>query len=84
MPIVERCTNDLNNFVKEVVERGFYPQKGYMVDINFILTHGSRELAEEAIKRYYDSLEESIKKNLKITMKVWCVVIKQLVHMVII
>ena len=21
MPIVERCTNDLNNFVKEVVER---------------------------------------------------------------
>ena len=62
MPIVERCTNDLNNFVKEVVERGFYPQKGYMVDINFILTHGSRELAEEAIKRYYDSLEESIKR----------------------
>lgn len=65
MPIVERCTNDLNNFVKEVVERGFYPQKGYMVDINFILTHGSRELAEEVIKRYYDSLEESIKKEFK-------------------
>ena len=83
MPIVERCTNDLNNFVKRLL-KGFYPQKGYMVDINFILTHGSRELAEEAIKRYYDSLEESIKKNLKVTMKVWCVVMKRLVHMVII
>ncbi|SFD38257.1 hypothetical protein SAMN04488168_1369 [Bacillus sp. 491mf] len=65
MPIVERCMNDLDNFVKEVVIRGFYPPKGYVVDISFILMHGSRELAEEAIKRYYASLEESIKREFK-------------------
>jgi hypothetical protein len=36
-----------------------------MVDISFILTYGSRELAEEATKRYYASLDESIKKEFK-------------------
>ena len=65
MPIVERCANDLDNFVKEVVISGFYPSNGYMIDISFILTHGSRELAEEATKRYYASLEESIKREFK-------------------
>ncbi|XOK62270.1 hypothetical protein ACJ7K1_03800 [Paenibacillus elgii] len=65
IPIVERCMNDLDNFVKEVVLRGFYPQRGYVVDISFILTHGSLELAEEATKRYYASLEEPVKKEFK-------------------
>lgn len=65
MPIVESCMNDLENFVKQVAMRGFYPSNGYVVDINFILTHGSRKLAEEATKRYYASLDEPIKKEFK-------------------
>ncbi|NMD71271.1 hypothetical protein HHO41_13285 [Bacillus sp. DNRA2] len=65
MPIVERCMNDLDNYVKEVVTSGFYPQNGYVIDINFILTYGSRELAEDVVKRYYSSLEEPIKKEFK-------------------
>lgn len=65
MPIVDSCMNDLDNFVKRVVLKGFYPPNGYVIDIGFILTHGTRELAEEAVKRYYASLEEPIKKEFK-------------------
>lgn len=65
MPIVERCMKDLGNFVKEVVLSGFYPPNGYVVDINFILTYGSRELAEEAVQRYYGTLKEPVKKEFK-------------------
>ncbi|MGN7760628.1 hypothetical protein [Paenibacillus sp. 22594] len=65
IPIVECCMNDLDNFVKQVTVEGFYPSRGYVVDISFILTYGSRELAEEATKRYYVSLDESIKKEFK-------------------
>lgn len=65
MPIVESCMNDLDDFVKQVAMRGFYPSSGYVVDINFILTHGSRKLAEEATQRYYASLDEPIKKEFK-------------------
>jgi hypothetical protein len=65
MPIVDSCTNDLDNFVKQVVLRGFYPQNGYIIDIAFVLANGSRELAEEATKRYYDSLGDSEKSKFK-------------------
>jgi len=58
MPIVDKCMNDLDNFVKEVVVQGFYPENGYIIDIGFVLDHGSRELAEEATIRYYASLSE--------------------------
>ncbi|MFE6799379.1 hypothetical protein [Paenibacillus chitinolyticus] len=65
IPIVECCMIDLDNFVQQVAVRGFYPPNGYVVDISFILTYGSRKLAEEATKRYYASLDESIKKEFK-------------------
>ncbi|MED4533995.1 hypothetical protein ABET51_04885 [Metabacillus fastidiosus] len=65
IPIVESCMNDLDDFVKQVVSQGFYPSNGYVVDIGFILTYGSSELAEEATKRYYASLSESIKREFK-------------------
>ncbi|MDR9856639.1 hypothetical protein RJP21_23840 [Paenibacillus sp. VCA1] len=58
MPIVDKCMNDLDNFVKEVVVQGFYPENGYIIDIGFVLDNGSRELAEEATIRYYASLSE--------------------------
>lgn len=38
-----------------------YPPNGYNVDIDFILENGSKELAEEAAKRYYESLEDEVK-----------------------
>ncbi|MFF2088874.1 hypothetical protein [Paenibacillus sp. NPDC058174] len=65
LPIVENCMNDLDDFVEKVVMSGFYPPNGYVVDISFVLTHGSRKLAEEATKRYYASLDEPIKKEFK-------------------
>ncbi len=65
MPIVERCTTDLDNFVDEVTTSGFYPPKGYIVDIAFILCYGSRELAEKASNKYYRSLEEKIQKEFR-------------------
>lgn len=65
MPIVDSCINDLDNFVKKVVLRGFYPSNGYVIDIGFVLANGSRELAEEATRRYYESLGESQKAKFK-------------------
>lgn len=65
MPIVQECTNNLENFINQVVTNGFYPLGGYKIDINFVLLHGSRKLAEEATKRLYESLEESIKYEFK-------------------
>ncbi|WGV58811.1 hypothetical protein QIH01_25600 [Brevibacillus brevis] len=65
VPIVDSCMNDLDNFVKQVVLEGFYPPDGYIIDIEFVLANGSLELAEEATKRYYASLSESIKKEFK-------------------
>ncbi len=65
MPIIEKCTNDLDNFVDEVTTSGFYPPKGYIVDIAFILCYGSRELAEKASNKYYRSLEEKIQKEFR-------------------
>ena len=65
IPIVDSCINDLDNFVKQVVLRGFYPENGYVIDIGFVLANGSHELAEEATKRYYESLGESEKIKFK-------------------
>lgn len=65
VPIVDCCMYDLSHFVERVVDQGFYPEKGYMVDIDFILAYGSRQLAEEATLKYYFSLEESIKQEFK-------------------
>ncbi|WP_044482379.1 hypothetical protein [Paenibacillus antibioticophila] len=65
MPIVHECTNNLENFIRQVVAEGFYPLGGYKIDIHFILLYGSRELAEEATKRLYESLEEPIKHEFK-------------------
>jgi hypothetical protein len=64
-PIVNRCTNDLNNFVLQVTSEGFYPEFGYLTDIDFVLQFGSRELAEKATINYYNSLNEDIKKSFK-------------------
>ena len=61
IPMVDNCMNDLDNYVKKVLLEGFYPPKGYISNIEFILNYGSRELAEEATKKYYESLEESEK-----------------------
>ncbi len=65
IPMVNNCSNELDDYVKEVALRGFYPLNGYIVDIGFVLAYGSRELAEEATKRYYESMSESIKKEFK-------------------
>jgi len=65
MPIVHECTNNLDVFIKKVVSDGFYSLGGYMVDIHFILLYGSRELAEKATKRLYESLEDTVKNEFK-------------------
>lgn len=61
IPIVENCTTNLKNYVKQVTVEGFYPPNGYIIDIGFVLESGSRELAEEAANRYYENLEEDVK-----------------------
>lgn len=65
VPIVCNCRDDLESFVNQVVLRGFYPADGYIMDIGFVLDYGSRELAEEATKRYYEGLDETIKIEFK-------------------
>lgn len=65
MTIVDGCTNHLEDFVEKVVLTGFYPRNGYVIDISFVLDNGSRELAEEAAKRYYKSLDDYEKMNFK-------------------
>ncbi len=65
MPIADDCINNLDEFVKKVVTEGFYPLLGYIVDIDFVLNEGSRELAEEAAKRYYDHLKAPIQKEFR-------------------
>ena len=61
IPVVNGCMNNLESYVEQVAREGFYPPNGYIVDISFILENGSRELAEEAAKRYYESLEDEVK-----------------------
>jgi len=65
IPIVENCINNPDQFVKQVVAEGFYPSLGYIVDIDFVLNEGSRELAEEAAKKYYDHLKASVQKEFR-------------------
>lgn len=65
IPIIDECTNKLDEYVKKVVEKGFYPWKGYIINIDFILQFGNREQAEEVTKRYYDSLNDNIKVSFK-------------------
>lgn len=65
IPMIEECTNNLDEYVKKVAKEGFYPWKGYIINIDFVLQFGSRELAEEAAKRYYDSLTEKIKMSFR-------------------
>lgn len=66
MPIVHAGIDNLQQFVKKVISDGFYPPKGYLIDIQFVLLHGSRELAEVATKRLYESLEEELQHEFKI------------------
>lgn len=65
IPMIEECTNNLEEFVRKVAKEGFYPWKGYTINIDFVLQFGSMELAEEAAKRYYDSLKDTIKISFK-------------------
>lgn len=65
IPMIEECTNNLDEYLKKVTKEGFYPWKGYIINIDFVLQYGSRELAEEATKRYYDSLTETIKMSFR-------------------
>lgn len=65
IPIMEECTNNLDEYIKNVVEKGFYPWMGYIINIDFILQFGTRKQAEEATKRYYDSLKDNIKLSFK-------------------
>ncbi len=64
-PIMEQCMNNLDEFVKKVVEEGFYPPLGYICDIDFVLEFGGRELAEIATKKYYESLDDESKMKFK-------------------
>ncbi|MBO5387041.1 MAG: hypothetical protein J6A59_02710 [Lachnospiraceae bacterium] len=61
MPIVEECENNLDKYVNKVVEQGFFPSKGYVIDIDFVLNYGSIEQAQEAAKRFYDNLDDDVK-----------------------
>lgn len=41
MPIVKKCMNNPESFVKQIVMEGFYPLLGYRVDIDFVLSQAS-------------------------------------------
>lgn len=65
IPIVNKCSNDLENYVFEVVSEGFCSKLGYLIDIDFVLNYGSRELAEKATINYHHSLKDEVKKWFK-------------------
>jgi len=65
IPIIEECTNNLNGYVEKVVKHGFYPALDYTINMDFVIQFGSKELAEEAAKRYYESLKDTIKVSFK-------------------
>ncbi|WP_252244566.1 MULTISPECIES: hypothetical protein [unclassified Clostridium] len=63
LPLVKRCSEDLESFIKDVVKEGFCPERGYITDISFILNNGTKMLAEESAQKHYDNLtiDEKIK-----------------------
>lgn len=63
--LVKKCTENLDQFVRDVVKEGFCPERGYITDILFILNNGTRELAEESAQYYYNNLDEGEKLNFK-------------------
>lgn len=65
MPIVGECANNLDDYVRKVVVQGFYPPKGYVIDIDFVLNYSSLEQAQKAAQRYYDNLDEDVKPKFK-------------------
>ncbi len=56
IPIMNECTNNLDEYVKKVAEEGFYPKHGYKTSLEFITQFGSKELAEIATRKHYDNL----------------------------
>lgn len=65
IPLVNRCSENLEQFVVDVVREGFCPKRGYITDIDFILSNGNRELAEKSAQYYYDNLDEKEKIKFK-------------------
>lgn len=65
IPLVNRCSENLEQFVADVVKEGFCPERGYITDINFILNNGNRELAEKSAQYYYNNLNEEEKHDFK-------------------
>ena len=65
-PVMNECENNLDEFVGKVAKQGFYPPSGYNISIEFLLKYGSKELVEEAIRRYYANLKDSIKEDFKV------------------
>jgi hypothetical protein len=65
MPMVDRCTHDFDHFMDVVVQEGFYPKHGYIIDIAFVLNYGSRKLAEIALLRYYENMDINAKRMFK-------------------
>lgn len=61
MPMMDECLNNLDEFVKRVAKEGFYPWKGYIVNMDFILQFGTPELAEEAARKCYESENENVR-----------------------
>ncbi len=68
-PIMKECMNNLDEYLKMVVEQGFYPPHGYKININLILEFGSREMAERAAQHYYDIMSEEEKLDFKANYK---------------
>lgn len=65
MPMMDECLNNLDEFVKRVAKEGFYPWKGYIVNMDFILQFGTPELAEEAARKCYESENEKNRAEFK-------------------
>lgn len=64
-PIMDECINNLEEYIKKVVCNGFYPWMGYVINIDFVMQFGNMKLAEEATKRYYNSLNDDVKDSFK-------------------
>lgn len=62
---VNEFSNNLEEYVKKVVKEGFFPSDDYIINMEFVLQFGTRQMAEEAALRYYNSLSDVVKDNFK-------------------
>lgn len=64
-PIMEECNNDIHAYLERAVEQGLSLSEGYIIDVPMLLEFGFRDLAEKAVLKHYEKLNEETKAEFK-------------------